>query len=155
LQPVPELEFPEQDYALYLIDQLLIEQRKTLAQYSLPTPIHDWQHDRLNPLIGFELNYDSAIEQHQRDEAYEKMNEGQRHCFNIIIAAVEQNLMSAHFFLQDYASTGKIFLYNVICNHFRIKKEIIICVALSGIAVLLFPGGSISHSRFCILLNFI
>jgi hypothetical protein len=61
LQPVPELKFPEQDYALYLIDQLLIEQRKTLAQYSLPAPIHDWQHDRLNPLIAFELDYDSAI----------------------------------------------------------------------------------------------
>jgi ATP-dependent DNA helicase PIF1 len=82
------------------------------------------------------------------------MNEGQRHCFNIIIAAVEQNLISAHFFLQGYASTGKTFFYNAICNHFRAKKEIIICVALSGIAALLFPGENTSHSRFCILLNF-
>jgi hypothetical protein len=61
--------------------------------------------------------------------------------------------MSAHFFLQGYADTGKTFLYNAIYNHFRAKKEIIICVALSGIAVLFFPGGSISHSRFCIPLN--
>jgi hypothetical protein len=81
------------------------------------------------------------------------MNEGQRHCFDIIIAAVEQNLMSAYFFLQGYADIGKIFLYNVICNHFRVKKEIIICVALSGIAVLFFPGENISYSRFCISLN--
>jgi ATP-dependent DNA helicase PIF1 len=66
---------------------------------------------------------------------------------------VEQNPMSAHFFLQDYANTGKTFLYNAICNHFRIKKEIIICVTLSGIAALFFPGGSTSHSRFCIPLN--
>jgi hypothetical protein len=153
LQPVPKLEFPEQDYALYLIDQLLIEQRKTLAQYFLPTPIHDWQHDRLNPLIKFELNYDSAIKQHQRDETYEKMNEGQRHCFDIIIAVVKQNPMSAHFFLQGYAGTGKTFLYNAICNHFRAKEEIVICVASSGIAALLLPGGSTSHSRFCIPLN--
>jgi hypothetical protein len=68
---------------------------------------------------------------------------------------VEQNPMSAYFFLQGYAGTDKTFLYNAICNHFRAKKEIIIYVALSGIAVLFFPGGSISHSRFCILLNFI
>jgi ATP-dependent DNA helicase PIF1 len=81
------------------------------------------------------------------------MNEGQRHCFDIIIVTVEQNLMSAHFFLQGYADTGKTFLYNAICNHFRAKKEIIICVALLGIAALFFPGGSTSHSRFCILLN--
>jgi hypothetical protein len=53
------------------------------------------------------LNYDSAIKQYQRDEAYEKMNEGQRYCFDIIIAAVEQNLISAHFFLQGYTSIGK------------------------------------------------
>jgi ATP-dependent DNA helicase PIF1 len=67
---------------------------------------------------------------------------------------VEQNPMSAHFFLQDYAGTGKTFLYNAICNHFRAKEEIIICVALSDIAALFLPGGSTFHSRFCILLNF-
>jgi hypothetical protein len=81
------------------------------------------------------------------------MNEGQRHCFNIIIAAVKQNPMSAHFFLQGYINTGKTFLYNAIYNHFRAKEEIIICVASSGIAALLLPGGNTSHSRFCILLN--
>jgi hypothetical protein len=63
--------------------------------------------------------------------------------------------MSAHFFLQDYANTGKTFLYNAICNHFRVKEKIIICVALLGIAALFFPGGNTSYSRFCILLNFI
>jgi hypothetical protein len=66
---------------------------------------------------------------------------------------VEQNLKSAHFFLQGYAGISKIFLYNAIYNHFRAKKEVIICVALLGIAALFFPGGSISYSRFCILLN--
>jgi ATP-dependent DNA helicase PIF1 len=62
--------------------------------------------------------------------------------------------MNAHFFLQSYTGTGKTFLYNVIYNHFRAKKEIIIYVALLGIAALFFPGGNTSHSRFCILLNF-
>jgi ATP-dependent DNA helicase PIF1 len=81
------------------------------------------------------------------------MNESQRYYFNIIIAAVEQNPISAHFFLQSYTNTGKTFLYNAIYNHFRAKEEVIICVALSGIAALLLPGGSTSHSRFCIPLN--
>jgi chromosomal replication initiation ATPase DnaA len=81
------------------------------------------------------------------------MNEGQRHYFNIIIATVEQNLISAHFFLQGYAGTDKTFLYNAIYNHFRAKKEIIIYVALSSIAVLFLPGESTSHSRFYISLN--
>jgi ATP-dependent DNA helicase PIF1 len=61
--------------------------------------------------------------------------------------------MSAHFFLQGYANIDKTFLYNAICNHFRAKKKIIICVVSSGIAALLLPGGSTSHSRFYIPLN--
>jgi chromosomal replication initiation ATPase DnaA len=83
------------------------------------------------------------------------MNKSQRYYFDIIIAAVKQNLMSAHFFLQGYTDTGKTFFYNAICNHFRAKKKIIICVASSGIAALFLPGESTSYSRFCILLNFI
>jgi hypothetical protein len=63
--------------------------------------------------------------------------------------------MSAYFFLQGYADTGKIFLYNAIYNHFRVKEEIVIYVTLSDIAVLFFPGGNTSYSRFCISLNFI
>jgi PIF1-like helicase len=68
------------------------------------------------------------------------MNEGQRHCFNIIIAAVEQNLISAYFFLQGYASTDKTFFYNAIYNHFQAKEKIVIYVTLSGIAALLLPA---------------
>jgi hypothetical protein len=61
--------------------------------------------------------------------------------------------MSAHFFLQGYADTGKTFFYNAIYNHFRAKKEIIIYVMLSGIAALFFSGENTSHSRFYIPLN--
>jgi chromosomal replication initiation ATPase DnaA len=67
---------------------------------------------------------------------------------------VEQNPISAYFFLQGYANTGKTFLYNAIYNHFRAKEKIIICVTLLDIATLLFPGESISYSRFYIPLNF-
>jgi ATP-dependent DNA helicase PIF1 len=61
--------------------------------------------------------------------------------------------MSVYFFLQGYTNISKTFLYNAIYNHFRVKKEIIIYVTLSGIAALFFPGGSTSHSRFYIPLN--
>jgi hypothetical protein len=62
--------------------------------------------------------------------------------------------MSAYFFLQDYADTGKTFFYNAIYNHFRAKEEIIIYVTLLGIAALFLPGRSTFYSRFCIPLNF-
>jgi PIF1-like helicase len=60
---------------------------------------------------------------------------------------------SAHFFLQGYAGTGKTFLYQTICHHFRAQVKIVLCVASSRIAALLLPGGTTSHSRFRIPLD--
>jgi hypothetical protein len=92
---------------LHLIEQALIERDKTLAQYQLPTPLHDWHRDRINPLIGHELNYNVEAEQGLRDDAYGKLNDDQKRCFDIVIAAIEQNPLTAHFFLQGYAGTGR------------------------------------------------
>jgi hypothetical protein len=150
---IPDIDLPEQDYTLHLIKQALIEQNKTLTQYQLPTFFYNWNHDRINPLIGHELNYNTETEQNDRDKIYDKLNNNQRRCFDIIIAAVEYNLLTAHFFLQSYAGTGKTFFYIAIYYHFRVKGEIVLCVTSSGIAALFFSGGNTSHSRFRIFLN--
>ena len=50
--------------------------------------------------------------------------------------------------MQGPAGTGKTFLYKLLCSYFRSKGKIVLCVASSGIAALLLPGGRTSHSRF-------
>jgi hypothetical protein len=110
---------------LHLIEQALIEQNKTMVQYHLPSPIHDWNRNGINPLIGQELNYDAATEWTLRGEAYVKLNEDQRRSFDIIIAAVEQNPESAHF-LQGYTGTGETFPYTAICHHFRAQEKVVL-----------------------------
>ncbi len=81
------------------------------------------------------------------------MNSNQLHCFNTIVAIIEQNSQNAHFFVQEFANTDKIFLYRTLCHHFRARDEIVICVTSSSIATLLLFDDQTSHSRFKISLQ--
>ena len=54
------------------------------------------------------------------------------------------------FFLHGPGGTGKTFVYKALCHHIRAQQSIVLCVASSGIAVLLLPGGHMAHSMFAI-----
>jgi len=142
---LPSIPFPDQDYGLHLIE-ILLGMGRTLTEFRLPRPQHDWNRDDSNPLIRHEL--DSITEQRLAEDAYRKLNEEQKCNFDIINTAIMNDPHSAHFFLQGYAGTGKTFLYQTICHHFRAQVKIVLCVASSRIAALLLPGGTTSHSRF-------
>ncbi|KAA6411530.1 MAG: hypothetical protein FRX48_04810 [Lasallia pustulata] len=148
-----EFEDPHYDYGLFLINALLTDFDKTLASYQLSQYTLDWGRLQGNPLIQAELQYAPDTEQALRDEKYQQFNADQQQAFNTIVAAIEQDPASAHFFLQGPASTGKTFLYQCLCHHFCAKGEIVLCVASSGIAALLLPGGQTSHSCFKIPLQ--
>ena len=79
----------------------------------------------------------------------------QRQAFEKIISTLASMTEGTRrcFFIQGPAGTGKTFLYSVLCHHYRAKEKIVLCVASSGIASLLLPGGQTSHSRLCIPLN--
>ena len=52
------------------------------------------------------------------------------------------------FFLDGPGGTGKTFVYQTLCHALRAQHLIVLCVASSGIASLLLPGGRTSHSMF-------
>lgn len=81
-----------------------------------------------------------------RDQRYEQLNIQQKHAYDTIVDAVATDSEHAHFFLQGAGGTGKPFLYRALCNHFRAQGQIVLCVASSGIAAELLPGGRTSHS---------
>lgn len=84
----------------------------------------------------------------------EQLNTDQRSCFQTIIRAINSSPSEkSNFFIQGPTSTGRTFLYNLLCHHYRAKEKIVFCVAFSGIASLLFPGGRTSHPQFKIPLN--
>ena len=119
----------------------------------MPQPIHDWNLYNQNPLLTTELAYDMRTEEALRGDIVQKFNEDQAKHFREIVTAVTQDPRSAHFFLQGPGGTGKTFLYRGLCHHFRSSGRIILCVASSGIAATLLPGGTTTHSRFCIPLD--
>ena len=51
------------------------------------------------------------------------------------------------FFLYGYGGTGKTYIWRTLASSRRPKNQIVIMVASSGIASLLFPGGRIAHSK--------
>ena len=52
------------------------------------------------------------------------------------------------FFVDGPGGTGKTFLYKLLLAHVRMEGHIALCVASSGIAAQLMPGGRTAHSRF-------
>ena len=72
---------------------------KTLSAFDFPAPVYDWSSYNVNLLINHELDYDEAAEQTSRDDVYGQLNDDQKYCFNIIVAAVDESLLTAYFFL--------------------------------------------------------
>ena len=83
----------------------------------------------------------------QRDISLAQLNTDQRHAYTTILHSINDKSKSLYF-VQGPAGTGKTFLYKVLCSYFHSKGKIVLCVASSGIAALLLPGGRTSHSRF-------
>ena len=57
------------------------------------------------------------------------------------------------FFLYGYGGMGKSYIWKTVSSYIRSKGEIVVNVALSGIASLLLTGSMTTHSRFRIPIN--
>ena len=140
------------------------EYGRSLSDFGLPPSILYWRANA-NQVpgqggMGEERDYDQEQEQILFNAMREKLNEEQVTCFNAIVAAVERHEQDPHqpaptgaFFLHGPAGTGKTFLYNCLYSHFLAQEKIVLCVASSGIAAQLLPGGRTAHSRFKIPLT--
>jgi len=152
------------DYGLYHIQQLLNEYGKSLAEFGLPEPVLDWRNmdgpGVRNTLVSEELSYEVDQQRELADRMMGQLNKEQVASFQAIVNAVEsheqelpQQAYQSAFFRHGPAGTGKTFLYNCLCSHLRAQGKIVLCVASSGIAAQLLPGGRTAHSRFKIPLS--
>ena len=148
------IESPHLDYGLYRLALIFADVGKALVDYGLPAPIARW--DRIaheNPLVAGELAYDINAEQAQSIQYAAQLNDDQCLAYDTILAQVATTSHMSHFFIQGPAGTGKTFLYKCLCSYYRGQGKIVLCVASSGIAALLLPGGRTAHSRFAIPLD--
>ena len=103
--------------------------------------------------MAAQRNYNLEDQRAQLDVQLPQLNVGQRAAYDTIMHAIDTDPEHAHFFLQGPGGTGKTFLYTAVCRAMRARGNIVLCVASSGIAALLLPGGTTAHSRFKIPLQ--
>ncbi|KAG2345172.1 hypothetical protein BDR05DRAFT_832317, partial [Suillus weaverae] len=79
------------------------------------------------------------------------LNEEQRVVFDVVVDDAmhcnEQRPGHAYF-VHSAGGCGKTYLCKLIASKLRAEGKIVLCVASSGIASLLLPGGCTAHSRF-------
>ncbi|GLB44068.1 putative helitron helicase-like domain at N-terminus [Lyophyllum shimeji] len=136
------------DYGLFLIDQLLQSSRRSLKDWpSMPQVTQNWNERIANHLIAEQHNYDREEQAQLAAENEARLNPEQRATFDQFRQAIADKTGQI-FFLHGPGGTGKTFLYHTLCYRLRSEGKIVICVASSGIASLLLPGGCTSHSSF-------
>ena len=138
------------DYGLFLLNGILAESGYSLDNFpKMPHTVEDWSNVNGNFLITEQLSYDFDSEARSFETHMEKIrtNPEQLHAFESIVDAV-LNCNGRAFFLSGPGGTGKMFVYKTVCHRLRSEGKIVLCVASSGIAALLLPGGRTAHSTF-------
>ncbi|XP_073358077.1 uncharacterized protein [Aegilops tauschii subsp. strangulata] len=100
-----------------------------------------------NDMITDELSADPKSELLKAETIHNQLNPDQLLAYKNIIDRVVSGKTS-FFFVSGYGGTGKTFLWSSIISYLRGKERIVLTVASSGVAALLFPGGRTAHSRF-------
>ncbi|KAJ7728603.1 PIF1-like helicase-domain-containing protein, partial [Mycena maculata] len=136
------------DYGLFLLDKLLKESNRSLKDWPMmPQPQQDWDAEVINALIAEQLDYDRDTERERAEQKKALPNEEQRHAFETVLNSARAR-QGKTLFVSGPGGTSKTFLYTTICHQLRSEDQIVLCVASSGIAALLLPGGCTAHSVF-------
>ncbi|RDX47316.1 hypothetical protein OH76DRAFT_1298733, partial [Lentinus brumalis] len=113
----------------------------------MPRPQRNWDVAVDNSFITEQLDYNVDTERSMAEAQIRDLNDGQRAAFERIVQSIE-NHQGQLFFVDGPGGTGKTFLYDTLCHKLRAESRVVLCVASSGIASLLLPGGRTAHSRF-------
>ena len=138
------------DFGLFLLNGILAESGYSLENFpNMPLPQERWSHLNGNRLIAEQLNYDWDSEMQLFQQHMENIRTvpEQLDAFQNIVNAVD-GCLGGVFFLNGPGGTGKTYVYKTVCHYLRSAGKIVLCVASSGIAALLLPGGRTAHSTF-------
>ncbi|XP_019168340.1 PREDICTED: uncharacterized protein LOC109164044 [Ipomoea nil] len=138
------------NFALVEIEKLLSIHGKSLKDYpEMPAANCTALHIISNRFIQEELAYDCVEQEKENLELVSQLTDEQKFIYNEVLTDIDGQ-SGGLFFVYGYGGTRKTFLWRALFSALRSKREIVLNVASSGIASLLFPGGRIAHSRFAI-----
>ena len=133
--------------ALVLLEDKVLElDGSDLTTYGLNAPMRNNENMLSRELIR-QTNYDlSKLERLVRDNE-PKLTHDQENVYSSMLAKIE-NTEGGIVFLDAPGGTGKTFLINLILAKIRLRRQIGLAVAFSGIAGGLLDGGRTAHSTF-------
>ena len=140
------------DFGLFLIRPLLQRAALDLPNFQLPLPVGNWAAIQHNHYIAQQLDYHPERERAAADACRAQMNPEQLRVYEHVLQCIHHK-RDGLFFLNGPGGTGKTFVYQAISHAIRGQGKIVLCVASSGIASILLPGGQTSHSCFGIPLD--
>jgi len=136
------------DYGLHLIDEELRRHGKGLEDFpTMPRSQNDWGHHRGNQLIFEQRNYNREEQQEHIDRGLPTLNPQQITLYDAVMDSV-LNSHGSSFFLHSGGGCGKTYLAKIIAAGVCARDKIVLCVASTGLATLLLPGGHTTHSCF-------
>ena len=100
----------------------------------------------MNPLITAEKQYNMKEEACLLANQLPSLNLKQCAMYNTVHTSVNSDAKPTSFFLQGPEGTRKTFLYHALYHYYHSKGNIVLCMASSGIASLLLPGGMTAYS---------
>nr|GEX12957.1 DNA helicase [Tanacetum cinerariifolium] len=141
-----------EDYVLYELEGCLNHCSKSLTDFGIRLPPKHLMSVLRNMLLMEEKIYDQRLLAKERDRLLPKLNDKQRHIFNLIINACLNNKQEL-VFMYGHGGTGKTVLWKTIIYALRSDGKIFLAVTSSSIASLLLPAGRTTHSHFKIPLD--
>jgi hypothetical protein len=140
------------DYGLHLLGRILFQSGRYLSDFPpMPLPLLNWAVAG-NSLLQEQLNYNHLDLFEQVEYNMERFNPEQRLAYDAVMDSVINN-KGKIFFLHSAGGGGKTFVCITIASAVRSKAKVALCVASSGIASLLLPGGRTAHSQLKIPIN--
>jgi len=141
-----------ESWALHFLQDALAKFNKTLEEFGLPAPSVAFDRLETNRLLEVEHDYNVEVLQTEVAMAIKSFNDGQRAAYDGVI-----NEYAAHhakvIFIDGPSGPGKTYTENLILNVVRLRGDIALIVASSGIAALLLSGGQTTHSYLKILIS--
>lgn len=120
---------------------------RSLAHFNLPMPSPVMHTILQNRLLLEEMTYDKRVLADQHAQLLPQLNTQQMAIYGSVVSRIEAN-KHILMFVYGHGGTGKTFLWTTILSFFRSLGKVVLAVAASGIASLLLPSGTTTHSRF-------
>jgi hypothetical protein len=136
------------DFGLHLIDNILHDSGHALSDFPcMPQSLLNWSDTVRNRLISQQMNFDLHSEASEAHRLMLSLNADQQEAFQEIWQSITHK-EGKTFFVDGFGGCGKTYLYQTICHAVRAEGIIVLCVASTGLACLLLPGGQTAHSMF-------